>query len=127
MPPGSTDSLVLLNPTIIDSSVETDEQYEGCMSFFDVRCRIPRPLTIHVEHFDLDGTPRVTVFDHGMARLVSHEIVHLKGILCCDLLPPGRQPTPVDQCRGTGSNWQYGWTGSDGSDNDHDSRRNAPV
>jgi len=105
--PGSPDILVLLNPTIIDSSAETDEQYEGCLSFFDVRCRIPRPLRIHVEHHDITGAVHITAFDRGLARLVSHEIDHLYGILCRDHLPAGTEPTPVEQYSGTGINWQY--------------------
>jgi len=43
-PPGTNDVITLLNPRIIESSDETDEQYEGCLSFFDVRCLVRRPL-----------------------------------------------------------------------------------
>ncbi|MGH3673894.1 MAG: peptide deformylase, partial [Pseudonocardiaceae bacterium] len=42
--------ITLLNPTIIDQSEQQDEQYEGCLSFFDVRGKLPRPLSIQVEH-----------------------------------------------------------------------------
>ncbi len=47
----------LLNPRIIDQSANTDEEYEGCLSFFDVRGLVIRPLTLHVEHQHL-MTPR---------------------------------------------------------------------
>ncbi|WP_408994722.1 peptide deformylase [Streptomyces sp. 1268] len=36
-PPGDAPSNVLLNPGITDSCNESDEHYEGCLSFFDVR------------------------------------------------------------------------------------------
>nr|WP_275407989.1 peptide deformylase [Streptomyces sp. SID14515] len=35
--PGDAPSIVLLNPRITESCNETDEYYEGCLSFFDVR------------------------------------------------------------------------------------------
>jgi hypothetical protein len=35
---------------------------------------VNRPLNLHVEHQDLDGNRRITIFDRGMARLVAHEI-----------------------------------------------------
>ncbi|MEV4731942.1 peptide deformylase [Saccharopolyspora sp. NPDC049426] len=106
-PPDGGEAIVLFNPRVIETSADTDEQYEGCLSFFDVRCRIPRPLAIHVEHQDLDGTRRITRFDRGLGRLVAHEVDHLYGILCRDHLPDGREPTPVEQYRGTGSGWHY--------------------
>jgi peptide deformylase len=106
-PPGAAEPIVLLNPTVVESSAETDMQYEGCLSFFDTRSRIPRPLSVHIEHTDLGGQQRITVFEHGLARLVLHEVDHLHGILCSDHLPEGTAPTPVEEYRGTGSAWTY--------------------
>ncbi|PSR62128.1 formylmethionine deformylase [Nocardia sp. MDA0666] len=99
--------ITLLNPTIIDQSVETDVQYEGCLSFFDVRGKVPRPLAIHVEHVDIDGNEQITVFERGLARLVAHEIDHLNGLLYRSRMLPGTQPIPVAQYRGTGQQWNY--------------------
>lgn len=48
-------AIVLLNPRIIDRSSDTDEQYEGCLSFFDVRGLVPRPLRITVAHVPYGG------------------------------------------------------------------------
>lgn len=112
-PPGSDDVITLVNPRVIENSGEEDEQYEGCLSFFDVRCLIPRPLMLHVEHQDLTGEHRITIFERGIARLVAHEIDHLHGVLCHDHLKPGTQPIPVEQYRGTGSSWHYPAVGSD--------------
>jgi len=99
--------LTLLNPHIIEESAETDEQYEGCWSFFDVRGRVPRPLAIHVEHQGIDGTRRITVFERGDARLVGHEVDHLHGMLYTDRMPQGSVLTPVSEYRGTGATWNY--------------------
>ncbi|EWM18960.1 formylmethionine deformylase [Kutzneria sp. 744] len=89
------------------ASTETDAQYEGCLSFFDVRCLVPRPLVIHGEHTEVTGEKKITIFDRGIARLVSHEIDHLHGVLCRDHLVEETQPVPVEQYRGTGQTWSY--------------------
>lgn len=106
-PQGTDDVITLLNHCIIEASNDSDEQYEGCLSFFDVRCLVPRPLTIHVEHQDITGGRRITIFEREVARLVAHEIDHLNGILCRDHLRAGVQPIPIEQYRGTGTSWQY--------------------
>lgn len=106
-PPGINDVVTLLNPRVIEASEHTDEQYESCLSFFDVRCLVPRPLILHVEHQDTSGDRRITIFEHGIARLVAHEIDHLQGVLCRDHLPAGTQPIPVEQYTGTGATWDY--------------------
>lgn len=77
-------------PRIIEGSSETEEQYEGCLSFFDVRGLVRRPLTIVVETTTLDGATVTTVYGRGLARLIHHEIDHLDGILC--LAPHTRRP-----------------------------------
>ncbi len=96
-----------VSKVIIETGDETDEQYEGCLSFFDVRCLVGRSLVIHVEHQDITGDRRITIFERGVARLVAHEIDHLHGILCRDHLSAGLQPIPVEQYRGTGTSWHY--------------------
>ncbi|MFE3229857.1 peptide deformylase [Nocardia sp. NPDC059228] len=99
--------VTLLNPIVIDESVNIDIQYEGCLSFFDVRGKVPRPLAIHVEHIDIDGRTQLTVFQQGLARLVAHEIDHLNGRLYRSRMLPGTSPIPLDQYRGTGEQWKY--------------------
>ena len=106
-PPAGADVITLFNPRVIESSDEIDEQYEGCLSFFDVRGMVPRPLTVHVEHQDLDGTRRITIFNQGVARLVQHEVDHLHGRFYTDLMAPDVQPIPVELYRGVGADWKY--------------------
>lgn len=100
-------TLTLLNPRVIDESSETDEQYEGCLSFFDVRGMVARPLCIEVEHQDATGSTHITAFRDGIARLVSHEIDHVNGQLYRARMRPGVEPIPVAQYRGTGQSWSY--------------------
>jgi peptide deformylase len=97
-PDGET--ITLLNPKIIDESGLVNEQYEGCLSFFDVRGQVPRSHAIHVEHTTIDGTTKITAFELGLARLVSHEVDHLHGRLYTDRMRGGIEPIPVEQYRG---------------------------
>jgi peptide deformylase len=102
------ETVTLLNPRVIDESLQSDEQYEGCLSFFDVRGMVPRPLTLEVEHQGIDGGRRITVFQRGVARLVAHEIDHLNGILYRQRMRPGIEPIPVTEYEGIGQGWTYG-------------------
>ncbi len=104
-PAGET--ITLLNPQVIEASPQTDEQYEGCLSFFDVRGMVPRPLTLQVEHQDIDGQRHITVFERGVARLVAHEIDHLNGILYRQRMRPGVEPIPVTEYQDVGKTWRY--------------------
>ncbi len=99
--------LVLYNPRITESSDETDDQHEGCLSFFDVRGVARRPLTIDVEHVTLAGEVQTTRFERGAARLWAHEIDHLDGILYNDRLAPGTKLIPVERYKGVGEGWRY--------------------
>jgi peptide deformylase len=107
-PPGDDATpIVLLNPVVVSESTDTDTQYEGCLSFFDIRGLVPRPLRIEVEHTTPAGERIVTVFTNGLARLVAHEIDHLNGRTYLDRMPAGTQPISVDEYKDTGQAWRY--------------------
>ncbi|MEV4343629.1 peptide deformylase [Actinoplanes sp. NPDC049596] len=98
----AAEPVVLLNPRVVGESAERDEQYEGCLSFFDYRGLVKRPLRIDVEHARYDGTRVITRFERTMARLVAHEIDHLEGRLYVDrmnaesnLVPDYQRPWAV--------------------------------
>jgi peptide deformylase len=103
-PDGET--ITLLNPRVIEEA-PGDVQYEGCLSFFDVRGAVKRPLALHVEHQDIDGQRRITIFDRGTARLVAHEVDHLNGVLYIDRMAPGLSTIPVSEYRQGGKDWRY--------------------
>jgi len=107
-PDPGAEPIVLLNPRITACSEQSDEQYEGCLSFFDVRGRVPRPLSITVESTELDGRVTVAVYERGLARLVQHEVDHLAGTLYTSRMRPGAEPIPLEQYRQTGRPWTYG-------------------
>jgi peptide deformylase len=88
-----------LNPQVIDQSDDYDEQYEGCLSFFDVRGKAPRPLCVHVEHQHVDARHP----HHAIRARVAHEIEHLAGVLYPDRTVDTASVSPVEQYRGGGS------------------------
>lgn len=100
-------AIVLMNPRITDRSLDEDEQYEGCLSFFDVRGLVPRPLRITVETTTLEGQLVTTTYERGLARLIHHEIDHLDGLLYTARMRTGVDPIPVEQYRQTGRAWAY--------------------
>ncbi|WP_280387732.1 peptide deformylase [Nocardia wallacei] len=107
-PPGNDAApIILLNPRIVEHSDDEDEQYEGCLSFFDVRGIVPRPLQIIVETTSLTGQPVTTEYRNGIARLVHHELDHLDGILYTSRMRPGVEPIPIAEYRQTGRAWSY--------------------
>ncbi|MFI8928724.1 peptide deformylase [Streptomyces sp. NPDC053474] len=106
-PSGVAPAVILLNPRITDRSDEMDEQYEGCLSFFDVRGLVPRPLKLTVEDTTLTGETVTTVYEHGVARLIHHEIDHLGGLLYTARMLPGVEPIPVEEYRQTGHAWAH--------------------
>ncbi len=66
LPDADAEPIVLLNPRIVGESGERDEQYEGCLSFFDYRGLVPRPLQLEVEHARFDGTRVISAFDQAL-------------------------------------------------------------
>ena len=106
-PPGDAPAIILLNPRIAAHSDEMDEQYEGCLSFFDVRGRVPRPLKITIEATVLTGETVTTEYARGLARLIHHEIDHLDGLLYTARMRTGAKPIPVEEYRQTGRGWVY--------------------
>ncbi|GGR00998.1 peptide deformylase [Kitasatospora griseola] len=94
--------IILLNPRVADASEESDEQYEGCLSFFDVRGLVPRPLRMDVTSASIDGRVTTVVYELGLARLVAHEIDHRNGLLYTDRMRDDATPIPVEKYRARG-------------------------
>jgi peptide deformylase len=100
-------AIVLFNPRILETSSDLDEQYEGCLSFFDVRGMVYRPLWVEVESTLPNGTHVIHRYERGLARLVQHEIDHLAGLLYVDRMPPDAPLVPVEEYQETGQPWRY--------------------
>ncbi|MDP4510349.1 peptide deformylase [Nonomuraea turcica] len=105
--PPDAGPVILLNPRVTAASADLDEQYEGCLSFFDVRGMVPRSRHITVRHTTLDGLICTSDFNLGLARLIAHEIDHVNGVLYTQRMRSGLTLIPVAEYRGTGQAWVY--------------------
>jgi peptide deformylase/transcriptional regulator with XRE-family HTH domain len=94
--PAQAEPVVLLNPRIVSESIDHDEQYEGCLSFLDVRGLVSRPQLIEVEHATVDGETVESTYAGTMARVVAHAVDHLGGLLYPDRMPTDGRLVPAE-------------------------------
>lgn len=85
------ESIVMINPEILDRSPDTWVYEEGCLSIPGIRGDVTRPDAIRVRYQDVDGTSHVIDIDAMFARVVQHEIDHLDGKLFIDYLSMGER------------------------------------
>lgn len=87
-PGGGADGLpgALVNPEVLETSEEIEEDEEGCLSFPGLFYATRRPLEARLRAQDVTGEP-LQIDSHGlMARVFLHEIDHLNGVLFIDHL-----------------------------------------
>ena len=94
---------VIANPQITHLSDEKRYFYEGCLSLAGFSAVVPRSLTIRVEYLDQKGEPRTVEATGWYARILQHEIDHLRGNLYIDRMR-SRTFTSID-------NWNRFWKG----------------
>ena len=76
----------LVNPEVVETSQETEEGDEGCLSFPGLFYPTERPLRARLRGRDVAGED-VEVAGEGLrARVFLHELDHLNGILFIDHL-----------------------------------------
>ena len=75
---------VLVNPQITPLSDETEEDWEGCLSIPDLRGRVPRYKSIHVQALDRNGKKLNFEAHDFHARVIQHEFDHLNGKVYLD-------------------------------------------
>ncbi|MCU4419213.1 peptide deformylase [Acinetobacter bereziniae] len=75
------DAITMVNPEIIEQSVQTVLGEEGCLSVPDERGQVARAEQITVQFFSLNGKKVIQTFHGFPARIVQHEIDHLNGVL----------------------------------------------
>ena len=82
---------VFINPTILQTSLETVKHEEGCLSIPGVYADVVRPESIQVQAFTEKGKPFSLTADGLLARVILHEYDHLKGVLFPDYLSKRKQ------------------------------------
>ncbi len=75
---------VLVNPTVTIRTDEVVAAFEGCLSFDGFSMVVPRARKVRVEALDENGRRVVKVATGWYARILQHEVDHLRGIVCVD-------------------------------------------
>lgn len=77
-------TVALVNPVILDASVATICDDEGCLSLPGVVGEVERFATTTVKFLDENGAARILELEGLNARAIQHEIDHLDGVLFID-------------------------------------------
>ncbi|RZG72456.1 peptide deformylase [Acinetobacter sp. WCHAc060025] len=75
------DAIVMVNPEIIQKSVQTVLGEEGCLSVPNERGEVARAEQITVKYQTLNSDEITQTFQGFPARIVQHEVDHLDGVL----------------------------------------------
>jgi len=74
----------LINPTVTETSAETQEVFEGSISPFAPQGYVTRPKGVTVSAVDRNGSPITVSGIDFLAATFCHEIDHLDGIMFTD-------------------------------------------
>jgi peptide deformylase len=75
---------VIINPKIVHSSADQAEFFEGCLSLTGFTAVVARSRTIRVECLDENAHPKIIDASGWYARILQHEIDHLRGTIYID-------------------------------------------
>lgn len=81
---GTPHRMALVNPEILEASVETEANVEGCLSMPDYDLLVPRSARVCARYLDLDGNERIVNATGALAVCFQHEIDHTNGVLFTD-------------------------------------------
>ena len=93
----------IINPRIVETSGETAEFFEGCLSLSGFSALVPRARAVRVECLNERGKKKVIEASGWYARILQHEIDHLRRTLYIDRMD-ARTFTSLD-------NWNQFWKG----------------
>ncbi|GHV23948.1 peptide deformylase 2 [Planctomycetales bacterium] len=82
--PENPQPLLLVNPEIVEKSREKEIDEEGCLSFPEIRARIPRAKQVNVAAQSVTGEKIEFTADGLLARCLQHEVDHLENIFFVD-------------------------------------------
>lgn len=84
----ANETVVAVNPRIVEWSDELEIDDEGCLSLQGVLVPVERHLALTVEAQDVTGAKLSLSFDGLGARVAQHELDHLDGVLILDRTTP---------------------------------------
>ena len=94
---------VIINPEIILLGDDSADFYEGCLSLAGFSAVVPRARRVRVAYLNEHGEPQSVEASGWYARILQHEIDHLRGTLYIDRMET-RTFTSLD-------NWSRFWKG----------------
>ena len=94
---------VIINPEITLLGDDRINFYEGCLSLSGFSAVVPRAAKVRVAYLDEHGEPQSVEASGWYARILQHEIDHLRGTLYIDRMKT-RTFTSVE-------NWRRFWKG----------------
>lgn len=90
-----TEKRAYINPQIIETSIETATEEEGCLSIPGVWHDVQRPARVTIQAQDVEGNPFQVKAEGLLARAIQHENDHLNGVLFIDRLSDGEREKMV--------------------------------
>jgi peptide deformylase len=93
----------IINPRITEKSADAVEFFEGCLSLHGFSALVPRSRTVRVEFLNERGVKQTVQASGWYARILQHEIDHLRGTLYIDRMY-SRTFSSLD-------NWNQFWKG----------------
>jgi peptide deformylase len=87
---------VLVNPRLTVIGDERIPHFEGCLSFASFQMIVSRARRVRVDALDEHGKPFSREATGWYARILQHEIDHLRGVVCCDRMDPRTLTTPAN-------------------------------
>jgi len=91
--PAKRKPIVMINPEIIDETVDDDEYNEGCLSLPGIEGDVWRPVGITARYRDLEFEQIEIQCSDLFARAIQHEIDHLDGVLFFDRMAEAERKT----------------------------------
>jgi peptide deformylase len=77
---------VFFNPRIVEQSGETVKFEEGCMSLPGIYADVVRPAAVRIHAWNEKGKAFTLDADGLLARVIQHELDHLRGVMFIDYL-----------------------------------------
>jgi len=90
---GAPRPYVCIDPEIIDPSPDLVTRTEGCLSLPGIPAEVARPGAVTLRWTGLDGARHEERLTGFAATCAQHEVDHLDGRLCVDLLAPAARAT----------------------------------
>lgn len=90
---------VMINPKILDVSLEKTKYEEGCLSIPGITGFVERPKEIFVEYTDLKGKTHKIEASGLLSICIQHEYDHTEGILFIDRLSPEERIEKIGKYR----------------------------